>query len=164
MTLIFELKVFVRINSSGLAFLSRGCAVQNKLNDLDFAGNFEQSFIVLFPRHTSCHSKQGWRSYSNFYTLMRLYSIAHNSTQRLSVQNRVKTAPTAYIAFQFRLFNRDNWTIKCGSYCCIATCSLALRSNSLELAHTLILARTCSTARWFAHSRTRHSIKLVLTH
>jgi len=32
---------------------------------------------------------------------------------------------------------KQKYTRKCGNCSCIATCSLALRSNSLELAHTL---------------------------
>jgi len=49
-------------------------------------------------------------------------------------------------------------TRKCGNYICIATCSLALHSNSLELAHTF----SYSIARSLAHLNS-HSTELAPT-
>jgi len=53
-------------------------------------------------------------------------------------------------------------TRQCGNYSCIATCSLPLPSNSLELAHTLTLARPPVGSHYIALARTRsHSLSLV---
>jgi len=72
---------------------------------------------------------------------------------------------------------RTHVTRKCGNYSCIATCSLVLRSNSLELAHTLTLALARppvglhypaldefarSPTGWLAHVQTR-SLSLELS-
>jgi len=52
-------------------------------------------------------------------------------------------------------------TRQCGNYICIATCSLALHSNSLELAHTrdcqksFTLAHICLSTCWLAFAQTR---------
>jgi len=66
----------------------------------------------------------------------------------------------------FLSYYKNNF-FKCGNYSCIETCSLALHSNSLELAHTLSHSLTLVRLPVGSHYLTlekTHSHSLALAH